>query len=221
MKYFIYLLTIILLQINFANAQEVVSAVSQSGYVNITKDPPKPPYLEIVKGSLSFQDENDNGKIDANEKAVIYFQLKNTGMGPGLNLKVSATELNGVHDLEIKENYIGQLKVGEELQVQIPLVAGMNLPNGTADFQIKVDEANGFDSDPIEIEVETRAFRAPLVKVVDYKVTSESSNTLQRRKPFDVQVLIQNVGEGIAKNVKASFPVPENVYCLSGNETLF
>jgi hypothetical protein len=30
--------------------------------------------------------------------------------------------------------------------------------------------------------------------------------------------LIQNVGEGNAKNVKVSFPVPENMYCLSGNE---
>ena len=198
---------------------QVTSGVSQSGYVSITKDPPKPPYLEIVNGSLSFQDENDNGKIDANEKSVIYFQLKNTGMGPGLNLKVSVTEKNGIGGLQINDgNYIGKLNINEERQVQVPVYAGMGLPNGRALFQIKVDEANGFDSDPVEIEIETKAFKAPLVKVVDYKVTSESSNTLQRRKPFDVQVLIQNIGEGNAKNVKVSFSVPDNMYCLSANE---
>ncbi len=219
MKKGLVLLIVLLFVAGVGYAQEQVSAVSKSGYVNITKDPPKPPYLEIVKGSLNFQDENGNNMIDANEKAVIFFQLKNTGLGPGLNLKVLTTEKYGVRDLDFsKQNDIGQLKVGEERQIQIPLSAGMNIPNGHALFSIYIDEANGFDSDPVEIEIKTAAFKPPKIEVVDYKVTSEYSTTLQRRRPFDVQILIQNIGEGEAENVTVRLPLPDGIFCLSANK---
>ncbi len=60
----IILLIILALPVLVANAQETVSGVSKSGYVNISKDPPKPAYLEVVKGSLYFKDANGNNKID-------------------------------------------------------------------------------------------------------------------------------------------------------------
>jgi len=200
-------------------AQNSVSGVSNSGYVSITKDPPKPPYLEIVQGSVSLVDENGNKKIDANEKSMLYFQLKNSGLGPGLNLVVDMEDENKTPNVVFKSRTsIGQLKAGEERQIQIPVSGRMNLSDGKALFKIYITEANGFDSDPVEIEIKTKAFQSPLVKVVDYKVTSESSSTLQKRRPFDVQVLIQNVGTGAAKNVKVNLLIPDGIYCLSANE---
>jgi len=202
-------------------AQSVVSGVSKSGYINITKDPPKPPYLEIVPGLVSLVDENGNNKIDANEKSLIYFQLKNSGIGPGLNLNVIVTEENNIGGVVYnKRTNIGEEKVGEERQIQIPVSGSMDIAAGKALFKIYVSEANGFDSDPVEIEVETRAFQAPLVKVVDYKVTSSSSSTLQRRRPFDVQVLIQNVGKGTANDISVNVPLPDGIFCLSDNENI-
>jgi uncharacterized caspase-like protein len=201
-------------------AQNSVSGVSNSGYVSITKDPPKPPYLEIVQGSVSLVDENGNKKIDANEKSMLYFQLKNSGLGPGLNLVVDMEDENKTPNVVFKSRTsIGQLKAGEERQIQIPVSGKMNLSDGKALFKIYITEANGFDSDPVEIEIKTKAFQSPLVKVVDYKVTSESSSTLQKRRPFDVQVLIQNVGTGAAKNVKVNLLIPDGIYCLSANES--
>ena len=50
----IYILILILIFSIGISAQEVVEGVSKNGYVNITKDPPKPPYLEI--SSLRFLD---------------------------------------------------------------------------------------------------------------------------------------------------------------------
>lgn len=198
-------------------AQQSVSAVSKSNYVSITKDPPKPPYLEI--SGLRFMDTDGNMKIDANEKSVIYFNLSNSGSGLGLNLKVSVEDKNQTPYLYFdKSKAIGTVETGKTRQIQIPLTAAMDLPAGKADFVIKVDEANGFDSDPVEIEVETAAFKAPKIEVVDYKVSSRNSSTLQKRKPFDVQVLIQNVGEGTADNVTVRLPIPNGVFCLSNNE---
>jgi len=200
-------------------AQNSVSGVSKSGYVNITKDPPKPPYLEIVQGSVSLVDENGNKKIDGNEKSMLYFQLKNSGLGPGLNLVVDMEDENKTPNVVFQNRTsIGQLKAGEERQIQIPVSGEMNLSDGKVLFKIYVAEANGFDSDPVEIEIKTKAFLSPLVKVVDYKVTSESSSTLQKRRPFDVQVLVQNIGSGAAKNVKVNLLIPDGIYCLSANE---
>jgi hypothetical protein len=203
----------------WAFTQNVVSGISQSGYVNITKDPPKPPFLEIMPGSISLIDENGNKKIDANEKAMIYFQLKNSGTGPGLNLTVTVEDENRVQGLNFNHTTpIGVLNAGEEKQIQIPVSGNMDLTSASALFKIQVMEANGFDSDPIEIEMETKAFKEPKIKVVDYKVTSENSSTLQKRRPFDLQILVQNVGMGTAKDVKVDLLIPEGIFCLSANE---
>ncbi len=197
----------------FIHSQGV--GISKTGYVNISKVPPKPPYLEIVKNSLSIKDGNGNNIIDANEKVIIYFQLKNSGNGQGLNLVGSIKEENGISDLHFNETfYPGSLNVGEERQIQIPVIAGNNLPDGAAIFSIKINEPNGFGTDDQIIKVQTRAFRTPTVKVVDWAVSSEYG-ALQRRRPFDVQVSVQNVGEGMAKDIRAKLILPEGVLALS------
>jgi uncharacterized caspase-like protein len=205
--------------ISASYSQGIAYGVSKSGNVNIVKEIQKPPYLEIVPGSVSLMDENENKIIDAGEKAMIYFQLRNTGSGPGLNLSVVMSDENEIQGVYYNsKTNIGQLNPGEERQIKVPVAAGRNLHSGRVLFKIYVAEVNGFDSDPVEIEIETKAFEPPRVKVVDYKVTSENSSTLQRRRPFDIQALIQNVGKGTAKNVKINLSIPENVYCLTGNE---
>ena len=214
-----FLLLIIICVTTYAGfAQNTVSAVSKSGYVNISKDPPKPPYLEFVKGSLQFIDDDANNKIDANGSTIIRFQLHNSGLGTGLNLILVTNEVNNVNGLIYPKSInIGSLEVGQTMTCEIPVNASIDLPNSKASFTVKIDEANGFDSDPFYIDIETRAFKAPNIKVVDYKVTS-TYNTLQKRRPFDLQVLVQNVGEGSAKDVMVIIPIPKNIYCLSGNE---
>lgn len=200
-------------------AQQTISGTSQKGYVNITKDPPKPPYLEIVQSSITFSDSDGNNKIDAGETAYIRFKLTNTGLGPGLDLKIS-TKLTSIAYGITFSNFIsaGTLDPGKEKILEIPLNGTMEIKDGSATFEIRIDEANGFDSDPVQLEVETRSFRAPNVIIADYKVTSQSGTTLQKRKPFDLQILLQNIGQGPANNVKVSLPLSNGLFCLSANE---
>lgn len=220
MKKIIFLISI-MLTITSLVAQNTVSAVSKSGYVNISKDPPKPPYIEVVKGSLQFIDDDSNNKVDALGKPVVRFQLHNSGLGPGLNLVLVTNDQSQVEGLSYPKTIsLGTLEVGQTINCEIPLSSTIDLPNSTASFTIKIDEANGFDSDPFYIDIETRAFRSPLLKVVDYQVSSQNSNTLQKRRPFDMQILIQNIGQGSAKEVRVTIPLPDNVYCLTGNENM-
>ncbi|MBL7105861.1 MAG: caspase family protein [Bacteroidales bacterium] len=202
-------------------SQKVVSGVSESKFVSITKDPPKPPYLEIISGSLQFADNDGDQKIGANGTAYLQFNLNNSGMGPGLDLKVKIQELNNIYGLQYeKESSLGQLDTDNTKTVEIPVSGNMSLKEGNAVFKVWIEEANGFGTDPVIIEVKTQPFIAPKIKIVDYKVSSEKGTTLQKCRPFDLQVLVQNVGQGTAENVTINIPVPENIVCLSGNENI-
>ena len=217
----ISIMTFAFLMLCFINvfSQKVVSGVSESKFVNITKDPPKPPYLEIEQKSTEFTDANENQKIDANESAMIRFKLVNSGAGPGLGLKVITQETAGISGLSFsKETALGTLDVGKSKIVEIPVTGLMNTPNGKAVFQIKINEANGFGTDPVVVEVPTQAFQAPKLAIVDYKVSSQTASVLQKRKPFDIEILLQNTGQGYANDVKVELVIPANVFCLSANE---
>jgi hypothetical protein len=71
----------------------------------------------------------------------------------------------------------------------------------------------------VVVEVATRAFRSPQLIIADYAVQNTSGNRIQKRRPFDVQVLVQNTGAGSAENANIKISLPENMYCLSANES--
>jgi hypothetical protein len=114
---------------------------------------------------------------------------------------------------------INDLAPDQSEQINLPVQGLKNLQEGTASFEIEIIEPKGFGTDPIHIEVATQSFRNPQLKIVDYQVSSQNSSTLAKRKPFDLDVLVQNLGQGIASDVNLNILVPQNVYCLSGNES--
>ena len=202
-------------------SQDAARARTGSGYVSISKEAPKPPYIEIVPGSLSFSDPDGNEMINANEMAMIKFQLKNSGTGPGLNLEALIVEKNSTPGLNIPSNKsIGILLPGETILVEIPIAGNMHTSDSKALFFISIDEANGFGTDPVSIEVPVRAFVSPMIKIVDFKITSQTGATIEKRKPFEVQVLVQNIGQGKAENIIVSLPIPDNMYCLTDNASI-
>ena len=216
---------VLLMLFSTLKSQEIIKARTNSGFVNITKDKinstPIPPYLEIVTGSLAFLDADNNQMIDANEKSMIVFQLKNTGKGPAINLEARVYEKNSVPGVEIPSvKTIGTIQPGNQISVEIPVLGTMSTTDAMASFLISINEANGFGIDPINIDIPVRSFISPLVKIVDYKITSQTGTIIEKRKPFEVQLLIQNIGQGSANNVGVSFSVPPNMFCLSDNTTI-
>jgi len=177
----------------------------------------KPAFLEIF--DFNFVDANGNNKIDPDDVSNLQFKLKNTGIGKGNNLVVKLKELNKIDGLIFEEETsIGSLDTGKITTVTIPIKGNIELKNATANFSLKVDEANGFGTDELPIEIMTQAFKSPQVKIVDYSVSSQSSTTIVKRKPFDLQALVQNIGQGNASNVAVELILPKNVFCLSTNE---
>lgn len=222
---------IVLLEISSLFAQQIkqVSAVSEKVYISVTKKTPQtpepeisktllqPPYLEIT--NYRFTDTDGNNKIDAGETVKISFELVNSGMGPGKDLTLDIEEINKMEGLEFKKpGQLSDLRQGESKHLEIPIVGSLDLPDGLASFRIQVNEPNGFGTDPLEMEIETQSFRPPVVKLVDFQVSSQVGGILEKRKPFDLEILVQNLGQGMAEDVSVKVDFPANIFCLSANQ---
>jgi hypothetical protein len=72
-----------------------LSLFSEKIFISVTKEAPKPSYLEIKE--YSFTDTDGNNKIDAGETAIINFDLYNLGTRPRLGLKLKMKDINLLH----------------------------------------------------------------------------------------------------------------------------
>ena len=181
----------------------------------------EPPILAIE--GLRFIDEDGNKAINANENCKIEFKLINTGKGDALNIKalINATgNTEGISFLK-SQNLFKVDKLGGSQTFLIEIKSDFKTTDGNIEFTLEIDEPNGFNTDKINIKVATRKFLAPSLKVVDCIVFSgNNASNLELKKPFSVQLLIQNVGQGQAKNAELKFNLPENVFMTSGEEQM-
>ena len=181
----------------------------------------EPPVLAVE--GLKFIDEDGNKAINANENCKIEFKLINTGKGDALNIKalVNATgNTEGISFLK-SQNLFKVDKLGGSQTFLIEIKSDFKTTDGNIEFTLEIDEPNGFNTDKINIKVATRKFLAPSLKVVDCIVFSgNNASNLELKKPFSVQLLIQNVGQGQAKNAELKFNLPENLFMTSGDEQM-
>ena len=212
-KIFICLCLVFALQVSAqSNKSNVFS-------VNIQKEV-KPAILELVPGSVTFIDPSGNNAIDANESCKIQLQIKNIGTGDGYNCVARVTSEGSVTGIKCSNVNLPVLPVGKTVTIDIPITAAMNTVTGTANFKIAVDEPMGFGTETIELAVDTRKFVSPFLKVVDYTITGSASGVLAKKKPFDLQLLMQNIEHGQADNVDVTIQLPSGVFLLGGEEKL-
>ena len=208
---------LLLLAMSCLPAWGQTEAISPTYTFNIRKKI-EPPILSLVPGSLRFVDEDGNEAIDALEACAIEFSVSNDGLGDGLGLRALTTLSGSTAGIRVARAIdLPVAKLGRATSFEIPLTATRSTADGTLEVRVEVEEPNGFGLDPIAVTLETRAFQAPAMEVVDYKLRGEGQ--LKRKMPFAIEVLVQNVGQGPAADVTAQFSVPDNVFLLSGNET--
>jgi hypothetical protein len=175
----------------------------------------------MLPNSLRFTDSNGNNAIDADERCQIEFEIENRGYGDGFGLVLKTTASGSTQGVYFSsEKRLATLKVKDKTKVVLPISGQRNTQNGKITFTLKVEEPNGFGTNAVQLEVTTKSFEAPMVQVADHSVTSQMSGTLQRKLPFDLQVLVQNTNYGLAEDLQVDLQIPANVLCLSGNSNL-
>ena len=193
-------------------AQDNVSAPMD---FNIRKDV-VPAVLSVVPRTLQFVDEDDNGVIDANEQCKVRFQIVNQGRGDGYGCVAQTTFTGATQGVTISDVQLPMIPAGGKYWVEIPINATAQTTTGEIALSIIVNEPNGFSTEKIQSTIGTHKLKTPYVNVVSYKVLGSTSGTLERRRPFSLQVIVQNTDQGAAENVRVNVTVPANVSRIGG-----
>jgi len=204
----------------FSSAQN--TATSTIGSFDIRKKI-EPPFLEFVEPPI-FVDADGNKAINANENCSLVFKLRNSGKGDALNLKALLKASGSTTGIFLNNNkpMIKVDKLGGIQAYELPITTDLNTVDGTIELTLEVEEPNGFGTEKVTMEVNTRKFLSPDVKVVDYVIFSGAagSTNLELKKPFSIQLLVQNLGQGVANDITVNVKVPENVYMTNGDAFL-
>ncbi len=175
-----------------------------------------PPMLNVVPGSVKFIDADNNNVIDANEHCSIRFTIINSGRGDGYGCVARVNTTGTTQGIHIQDVPLPKLLRGEKHTIEIPIDANTDTQTGEITLDIYVDEPNGFSTEHITSTIGTHKLKTPFVNVVSYKVVGAASGTLERRKPFNLQVIVQNTDQGEAQNVKVGIVIPDNVNRIGG-----
>lgn len=183
---------------------------------NISKDV-KPPLWEMVEEPY-FVDADGNHAVDALEECKIVMKIKNVGMGDGLGLTAKITAKGTTGGITFSEQKLPTIKVGSTATIEYPINTSIFTEDGIVEFTVYVEEPLGFNTDPYTIKVQSRKFQEPLLVVKDYVVSGDKGGNLEKQKPFTLQVLVQNVQQGKAENVRVELKYPNNVFNISGQD---
>lgn len=165
---------------------------------------------DLIIKEEKFTDENKNKAINANEECFISFKVQNIGQGVAQNVKVRVSLKNDENlGVTFKDMFeLGDMPGETENDVTIPIQGRMNTEDGYVEFFIEVLEARGFDAFPLEFKIETRRFSEPMLVVADAVFSTEDGGNIKLNYPINLKVLVQNIGEGTAKDVNVSFELP-------------
>lgn len=208
------LLSLLLLLANISFAQSEATSARMS--FNIVKEV-RPPLWKVVEQPY-FVDADGNNAIDVNESCKIVMKLKNVGMGDGIGLIAKIEAVGDIDGITCQSKNLSTIKVGTTEIVEFPIVANMNTIDGSAEFTVYVKEPLGFDTDHYKVKVQTRKFQSPSIVVKDYLVSGDNGGVLEKSKPFNLKVLLQNVGQGPAEDVYVELVYPQNVYNVSAQD---
>ncbi len=120
------------------------------------------PKLEIQY--TRFEEENDNEKVDANEKISLHFKLKNTGDSPSEGLKLRLSDKNKMPGMIFEANqYIKKIESGESFNINYDIQANLDVNTGISVFKLSATDKNGFTVQSEDISINVQALSPPSI----------------------------------------------------------
>ncbi len=215
-------LSLIFIFTSFMLHSQTIQGVSQPGSFYITKD------LLVERGAppdlyaeLSFNDDNGNGILEADEEAKIVIDLTNKGKGKAQILKVNIEDDKPDNNLVIESKIIPSLEPGASFTATIPLHAKFKISSADHKLKINILEHFGFDMDPVYLTLTTLEYQKPQLTLAGLKILDSGEGTYARTEDGQLEpgeqvkacIIIQNTGKNIAKETSYSVSSKdENIY---------
>lgn len=188
--------------------EQAILANSNPLFLN-TYEAVKPPRLELQELTQKFVDADGNNCLNYKETAKFKFGIKNLGEGEAVNLLAKIEALSNTNGIAFpKEIALGKLSASEEKIFEIPFEGYENIATAEASFRVTIKEANMNDMKPFQFSFQTHAFIPPDVVIADHQFSMDKSGKAELGKEITLKVIIQNIGQGTAKNIKAVFKIP-------------
>jgi hypothetical protein len=174
-----------------------------------------PPLLEI--SDLRLAGTDSPGILAANESGFIYFTLRNAGQGDAYNLRLYASEKNGIEGLQLpSQKFIArQLKPGESRADSLSVSGLRNLAEGMAEIELYMNEANSHAGPPVQTSIRTREFSLPKLIISDIVLSDISDREIR------LYATIRNSGLSSLQDVSINVKYPDVVLAKGkSSETL-
>ena len=226
MKLFSSLFLFVLFFSTSIYAQKTISGKSQPMRFKIETEYKRgiPPNLYI---SLSFEDSNNNGILEADESAKLLVSITNKGKGPAYGLKILVNDNST--DLALKITDVAEIPLlnpEKTTVVNIPIKAERGIKSAEHKLEISIKEHFGYDMDPAFLVLNTFEFQKPDLVFSGLEIEDSGEGTaalvadgkLQAGEQVKVKMVIQNTGQNVAKNTRYKISTDDaNIY-LAGNE---
>jgi len=164
------------------------------------------PKLDIT---AKLTEPSGNNLLDGNENATVDLLITNSGTGNAQDIRIKMTADSDISGLTFeKSNYLTGLAAGKEQVVKLQMNAARAISDGVANFTIEATEMKGFNPSPVKFQFNTQKFLNPQLVFRDVsikEVTGNNNNIIENGEMIEANVLIQNIGQGVAKNTEAIF----------------
>jgi len=190
------------------------SAQAGAGSLNVSVSP-VPPNLSA---GIKFSEPSGNSILDAGETGKIILTVMNSGKGDAFDVVAHIEESRKIPGLSFSRTaVIGTVAAGSQKTIDIPVIATQDVPGTDVSLTIKLEEANGFEPQPMRIAFRTKEFVPPKLIIADMGISDSSANSrIEPMEIVEVTARIQNVGHGAAKNVQVDVETGPNVF-LAGD----
>lgn len=191
------------------------SALIDKVVVTDKSDLSQPPFLSVEANTIKFKDSNENGQLEANEKATISFKVKNSGKGSAKGLSIETRLDRPSSSIILKPEALGTIEPGSIKDVTVNLSAGIDVLTQLNRCSIKVIEPNGLDCQPVEISFNSLKFQEPKLIISEGLLSSNDGSLLKLNTPASLEISVVNDGAGIAENVEIKLSHPSEVLLLN------
>ena len=171
----------------------------------------KPPKL-VISASLDDGLGNGDGRLDAEEKAVLVVRVRNEGKGHAFDVHVSVAPKGtaAAHVAIPSRLEIGTIKPGTAIRREVSISAGEFLPSGKLQVELSASEEMGFGTRwPTVFKVATVRLPEPRLSVGSiYVYDGESAyaqgngnGVVEPGEQVELRFRVNNNGEGTARGV--------------------
>jgi len=179
--------------------------------INFQKRQQLPPALKL--SFITFEEPSKNKMLDGGESGLIMLSIENTGLSTASQVNLILLN-NSNHNIKIEQKIpVGDISAQEIKTASFSIESNRYLSAGQSHLNIIAEEAYGFDSNEINIALQTQAYQAPELVITHFSIQDTDGDGIpQPQELINVIANIKNKGGGIAQNVIATFKTGEFVF---------